>query len=82
MRVPQGGAAAFFIKHKIFDAKYVPQKTFDHLVKAGIIAKPFRDSFGDGPGEPYNPHRQAFGIDKHGIGLFTELSNDGKGGGS
>lgn len=35
---------------------------FDTACRAGQFAEgPVVDSFGDGPGEPYNPNRQAWG---------------------
>lgn len=73
--VPRNGAAKYFLTKKAKNVKYLPKVFFDALAKQGLFEEgPFRDSFGDGPGEPYNPHRQAFGLDKSGVYIFTELS--------
>lgn len=34
---------------------------------------PFKDSFGDGYGEPYNPDRQVFGTLKDGRVVYADL---------
>lgn len=39
---------------------------------------PFRESFGDNYGEPYNPRRQAFGRLKDGRYVYCELSSSEK----
>lgn len=49
---------------------------FDELVDSGFRDGPFRESFGDGDGEPYYPWRQAFGTLKDGRKVFCELHKD------
>ena len=40
------------------DAEQVPRGEFDGLARAGgFSVGPFISSFGDGPGEPYVPHK-------------------------
>lgn len=41
----------------------IDKSRFDELCRAKAFADgPHQDTFGDGPGEPYNPHCQAFGL--------------------
>ncbi len=56
----------------------------ENLIKSGIrktvlgekqfVDGPYRDNFGSGHGEPYNPDRQAFGKLKDGRVVYCELS--------
>lgn len=56
-------------------AELIKKEEFDfHYKKKEFIDGPFRDSFGDGYGEPYNPNRQAFGKLKKGNVIYCELS--------
>ncbi len=77
-RTPRHGALRYFNEKRIASPMYVPRAKFDEHAKLGLFSDgPFRDSFGDGYGEPYNPRRQAFGINATGgEGLYTELSED------
>jgi hypothetical protein len=55
----------------------VPKEEFDRLARTGGFAVgPFRDTFGDGHGEPYNPERQAFGKLNDGRCVYAELVED------
>ena len=48
---------------------------FDAQLEAGQFAVgPYRETFGDGYGEPYNPHRQAFGKLNDGRVVYCELN--------
>jgi hypothetical protein len=55
----------------------ISKSAFDAKAKAkDFEIGPFRDSFGDGPGDPYNPNRQAFGTLKTGEVVWCELSEE------
>lgn len=70
--IPGGHCATWLRGRK---AVQLPKAEFDRLAKAvGFIEGPFRDTFGDGYGEPYNPNRQAFGRLRDGRLVFAELT--------
>jgi hypothetical protein len=49
------------------------QCEFDRLCKEGkFVDGPYRDTFGDGPYDPYLPHRQAFGRLQDGRNVYCE----------
>lgn len=74
MSEPRHGCRAFFAEHKVEQPKQVAKADFDKLYDGeGFKVGPFRETFGDGYGEPYNPARQAFGITTSGDGVFCEL---------
>jgi len=55
-------------------ATLVTKEEFDaHLNKENFVEGPFKDDFGDGWNEPYNPNRQAFGTLKTGVIVYCEL---------
>jgi hypothetical protein len=55
----------------------LPKAEFDALARSRSFAVgPYRDSFGDGPGEPYQPDRQAFGELKDGRCVYCELTEE------
>ena len=57
-------------------AELLEKKEFDtHYKKRGFIKGPFKETFGDDYGEPYNPNRQAFGKLKRGNVVYCELSD-------
>lgn len=54
----------------------VTKREFNALCsKDAFVDGPYRDTFGDGPHDPYNPHRQSFGILRGGKVVFCELSD-------
>ena len=56
-------------------ATLITRKEFDeHVDNDGFIDGPFRDCFGDGHGEPYNPHKQAYGVLRDKSVVYCELS--------
>jgi hypothetical protein len=56
-------------------AELLEKEEFDSSYRKKMFVEgPFRDSFGDGYGEPYNPNRQAFGRLKNGKVVYCELS--------
>lgn len=69
-----------FSKHADkFDGEptHISKAAFDALHAAGEFAVgPFKSSFGDGYGEPYNPYRQAAGITTDRRLVFCELHPD------
>jgi len=55
----------------------VTREEFDsYLGNNDFLEGPFKDSFGDGYGEPYNPDRQAFGKLKSDLVVYCELSKE------
>jgi hypothetical protein len=57
------------------------KKAFNTLCRAESFNDgPYKDTFGEGYGEPYNPWRQAFGKTKKGLLIYCELdkTNDNK----
>lgn len=75
-REPRGACKIYMIKSgSETDAVLLTKAAFDKKASDGEFADgPFRDSFGDGYGEPYNPFRQAFGKLKNGMLVFCELN--------
>ncbi|NIA15160.1 MAG: hypothetical protein GWP08_13895 [Nitrospiraceae bacterium] len=52
----------------------LPRAQFDRLAKAKAFADgPFKDTFGDGYGDSYNPKRQAFGRLATGAVVYCEI---------
>lgn len=71
---PRHQCDKFMTKSGIKKPKLMTKKEFNGLTReAKFKAGPFRDNFGDGYGEPYNPYRQAFGVLEDGKGVFCEL---------
>ena len=63
------------VVHKYASCKQLPKNEFDaHYNNKFFADGPFRESFGDGYGEPYNPKRQAFGRLKDDTVVWCELS--------
>ena len=59
------------------EATLITKKEFDkHCKSAEFSDRPYRDNFGDGNGEPYNPNRQAFGKLDSGLVVYCELSDE------
>ena len=55
--------------------KELSKAEFDaHHDAKTFIYGPFRETFGDGYGECYNPKRQAFGVLKNGDVVYCELT--------
>ena len=74
MNEPRNQCRSFFDGREIKSYSCVPKPEFDKYdSQAQFSEGPFRDTFGDGRHEPYNPHRQAFGVLKDGKGVFCEL---------
>jgi hypothetical protein len=67
--VRENNGKATLIKKEEFDLFYKNKEFSDG---------PFKESFGDGYGEPYNPDRQAFGKLKSGLVVYCELSENFK----
>lgn len=76
---PCAQAAAYFAQKGIKKIICISKVDFDWHAKQDFFADgPYRESFGDGMGDPYSPHRQAWGVNAvGGEGLFTELSEGG-----
>ena len=73
-RDPKHSCKKFMSEHSINNPERLIKAEFDQLAKSKSFKEgPFSDSFGDGPGEPYNPYRQAFGILNDGRGVFCEI---------
>lgn len=71
---PRHGCRNYFAEKCIKSPELVEKDDFDALMDAEKFSDgPFKESFGDGYGEPYNPHRQAFGMLKDGRGVYTNL---------
>jgi hypothetical protein len=52
----------------------IPKAEFDSLARSrSFSVGPYRDTFGDGPGDPYQPNRQVFGELKDGRCVYCEL---------
>jgi len=73
---PRHSCYEYFIRKGCKNPVLLKRAEFDQLVDDGFVDGPFRDTFGDGYGEPYNPHRQAFGMLKDGRGVYCELNKD------
>lgn len=57
-------------------AELLEKEEFDaHYKKKNFIEGPFKETLGDGYGEPYNPDRQAFGKLRKGLVVYCELSD-------
>jgi len=72
---PRFGCAQFFRdKDKgIREQIELPKAEFDQLcTDKQFVEGPFLDSFGDGPHDIYNPHRQAFGVLQDGRAVYCE----------
>jgi len=64
-----------YIKENGGKAELLEKKEFDSYYKdKSFIDGPFKEGFGDGDGEPYNPNRQAFGKLKNKKIVYCELS--------
>ena len=63
--VEEHGGKATLLERKDFDDHYKNKKFSDG---------PYKDGFGDGYGEPYNPNRQGFGKLKSGLVVYCETS--------
>lgn len=60
-------------------AELLEKEVFDSFSKRREFTDgPFKETFGDGYGEPYNPNRQAFGKLKNGNVVYCELSTSSK----
>ncbi len=64
-----------YVQKKGGKAELLEKEEFDTHYKGGdFMEGPYRETFGDGYGEPYNPNRQAFGKLKKGNIVYCELS--------
>lgn len=64
-----------YILERKGQAVFLTKEEFDGYVRKKDFSEgPYRDSSGDGYGEPYNPRRQAFGTLNDGRIVFTELN--------
>ena len=53
--------------------EWIPKEQFDKMAEAGEFeVGPFKESFGDGYGDPYNPNRQLFGRLNDGRLVYAE----------
>ncbi len=78
MSDPRTQCREFFASRGIVPHQ-ISRDTFNAVFDSvGFRAGPFRESFGDGRYEPYNPRRQAFGIRNDGVGVYCELNDERK----
>ncbi len=63
--VQENGGISELLEKDEFDA---------HYKNGDFVEGPFRETLGDGAGEPYNPNRQSFGKLKLGNVVYCELS--------
>lgn len=76
---PRHGCMTYFLAEKTDKITLLTKGAFDILVNAKRFKDgPFTDSFGDGPGEPYNPRRQAYGTLDTGMGVYCELTESNR----
>ena len=74
---PRHHCENYMCKNGIEKSILLTKEEFDgHAKSKDFEDGPYKDSFGDGYGEPYNPHRQAFGRLKDGRAVYCELSRD------
>lgn len=74
---PRNSCLEFVRSHADLKLECLSRKDFDALFDAKAFKEgPFAESFGSGYGEPYNPHRQAFGTTNDGRCVFCELSKE------
>ncbi len=67
----------FYIQDNGGKAQLIGKQEFDsHFHQGEFSDGPYRDNFGSGDGEPYNPNRQAFGKLKTGLVVYCELSEE------
>lgn len=76
MSKPRHNCHGYFVEKKITKPVQITKREFDFYVNKGQFKDgPFRETFGDGDYEPYNPYRQAFGTLKDGTGVYCELAD-------
>ncbi len=75
MSTPCAEAKKLFSEHETPEGLVEQTKrAFDSNYNEGnFIVGPFKEQFGNGRDEPYNPDRQAFGILKKGYGVWCEI---------
>lgn len=66
-------AAFYFGNHQTPTTTEMTREEFNKLVEDGFKDGPWMETFGDGYGEPYNPHRQAYGVTKDGRGVYAQV---------
>jgi len=72
---PRHNCLNYCTEHGGGHGECLPKAEFDKLLDEGaFVDGPFRETFGSGHGEPYNPNRQAFGRLKDGRVVFMELN--------
>ena len=76
MYKPRNGCFSYML-HEGAAEDTIEQITRDELIDqrdaGNFVDGPYKDPFGDGYGEPYNPYRQAYGKLKDGRFVFCEL---------
>ena len=75
-REPRHQCLSFMMEQTKGEGKFecLSEEEFNKLVESEKFeVGPFKEDFGSGHGEPYNPWRQAFGKLKDGRLVFTEL---------
>jgi len=59
---PKNQCKDYMVKNNVKIVVLLTKQEFDeYAISAAFVDGPYRDSFGDGHGDPYNPYRQAFG---------------------
>jgi len=57
--------------------KFIPISEFNDLARARKFKEgPFKDSFGDGYGEPYNPNRAVWGVLEDGTAVRSRIGRE------
>ncbi len=69
------GSCKDYIYEKGGNAELITKEEFDdHYNQENFKKRPFEESFGDGPMDPYSPERQAYGQLNSGTVVYCELS--------
>jgi hypothetical protein len=73
MPEPRNGCRGWQVSNDVDRMEELSLDEFHQLMRDSRFTKgPFKDSFGDGYGEPYNPQRQVFGQLKDGRFVYAE----------
>ncbi|MCH8945363.1 MAG: hypothetical protein IIA85_00375 [Nanoarchaeota archaeon] len=74
---PRNHCSGYMLENGVGEPILLTKKAFNSLAKIKNFSDgPYKDTFGDGYGEPYNSRRQAFGKTKKGLFVYCELNED------